>query len=392
MGWQAIALLLISVGILLGAYQIERPFTMNVGNENAFVMNFHDRETAEDGFTRYRWTHETSFLIFTGIGGGRERAITLRMRSGRPPGVVQPVTVFINGIETRRLTIGSEWQSDRIDVRGPATSGHGVVVELRSPAEQLPTSGTRVVGVQVNRMSMETTGGRWTVPAWTTMGQALLVVLVGYLIAVRALGTAISTDERRRAVAALVALGGTLLLAWLMIVERPYIAAFMLMLAGVLLGSLAALLLARPFVWLAGRFGVVLSPVEANALCAILALGVALKLGGLLYPNTVVSDLAWHSKWERTLLRGNWRELYFPSELSSGPSVWGAGILIPKSPLYYVAMAPFTPGCGAGGRRPTERSADVRSPSLSPRRSRSCSPSPPTMCITYGLSCNPSKS
>ncbi|MHB8648479.1 MAG: hypothetical protein ACYDAR_22075, partial [Thermomicrobiales bacterium] len=343
-GWQVAALLLVSGAMLLGAYQVERPFAVIVGSAhaNTFALNFHDRETAEDGVTRYRWTHETSFLIFRGLGGGRERAITLRMRSGRPPGVVQPVTVFINGIEPRRLTVGSEWQSDRIDVRGAATGGHGVVVELRSPAEKLPTSGTRVVGVQVNQLSMETTGGRWTVPAWTVAGQILLVVLILYLIAARALEIAVPIAERRRTVAALIAVGGALLLAWLMIVERPYLAAFALMLAGVLLGSLAALLLVRPLVWLAGRLGVAMTLGEAAALCAILALGVAVKLGGLLYPSTVVSDLAWHSKWERTLLRGGWRDLYFPSELSSGPSVWGAGILIPKSPLYYAAMAPFT--------------------------------------------------
>jgi len=343
-GWQVVTLLLVSGGMLLGAYQVERPFAVIVGSThaNTFALNFHDRETAEDGVTLYRWTHETSFLIFKGVGGGRERAITLRMRSGRPAGVVQPVTVFINGIETRRLNIGSEWQSDRIEVRGAATDGHGMVVELRSPAEKLPTSGTRVVGVQVNQLSMETTGGRWTVPAWTVLGQIGLVVLILYLIAARMLEILVPTAERRRTIAALVAVGGALFLAWLMIVERPYIAAFALMLAGALLGSLAALLLVRPLVWLAGRLGMAMTLSEGTALCVILALGVALKLGGLLYPNTVVSDLAWHSKWERTLLRGGWKDLYYPSELSSGPSVWGAGILIPKSPLYYAAMAPFT--------------------------------------------------
>jgi len=343
-GWQVIALLLVSVGMLLGAYQVERPFAVIVGSAhaNSFAVNFHDRETAEDGVTRFRWTDATSFLIFKGVGGGRERAITLRMRSGRPPGVVQPVTVFINGIETQRLNVGSEWQSNRIDVRGAATNGHGVVVELRSPTAKLPTSGTRAVGVQVNQLGMETTGGQWTVPALTVLGQIALVVLVLYLIVARMLEIAVPLAERRRTIAALIAAGGALLLAWLMIVERPYIAAFALMLVGVLLGSLAALLLVRPLIWLAGRFGMAMTLGEGTALCTILALGVALKLGGLLYPNTVVSDLAWHSKWERTLLRGGWRELYFPSDLSSGPSVWGAGILIPKSPLYYAAMSPFT--------------------------------------------------
>ena len=165
-GWQPVALLAVAAALLLGAYQVERPIAVNVGgaHETPFVHNFHPREVAEDG-TSYRWTHATSFLLLRGIGGGRERQVTLRLRSGRPAGVAQPVTVLVNGVETARLRVGADWQTARLDVRGAATAGHGVAVELRTPAERLRTSGGKVVGVQVDRLRVETTGGRPTVPA-----------------------------------------------------------------------------------------------------------------------------------------------------------------------------------------------------------------------------------
>lgn len=117
-------------------------------------------------------------------------------------------------------------------------------------------------------------------------------------------------------------------------------AAYAVGLCGFLLAILAVLFLPTPLIRLGSRVGLAVTRPEEAALCAILALGLAVKLGGLLYPDTVVIDLTWHEKWQRTLLRGEFAALYFPSELSSGPGEWGAGVKIPKSPLYYVAMAP----------------------------------------------------
>ena len=344
LGWQPLVLLAVSLVALLGAYQIERPIHVTIGgaHEKPFVENFHDKSVATTDATPYRWTSATSFIVFKGIGGGRKRTATLRLRSGRPPGVTRPVTVLVNGVEVQRFTVGPEWQTFAFAINGAATAGHGVVIELRTPAEKLSNTDSRVVGVQVNELRMETVGGGRTIPAWSTLGLALLTVFTLYLIAARALGVAVTDDGRRRSVAALYATGGTLILATLFAVARPYIAAYSGPLLAILLGALGALLLPRPLIRLGARCGLVVTPPEAIALCAILALGIVAKLGGLLYPDTIVIDLNWHTRWMRTFLQHDFRALYFPSDLSSGPKEWGLGILIPKSPLFYAMLAPFT--------------------------------------------------
>jgi len=344
LGWQPLALLTVSLIALLGAYQVERPIRVNIGgaHEKPFVQNFHDKDVAEDGVTHYRWTSATSFIIFKGIGGGRARATTLRLRSGRPPGVAQPVTVLVNGVEVKRFTAGADWQTIPFDIRGAATTGHGVVIELRTPAEKLANSGGRVVGVQVNQLRMTTVGGGRTIPAVGTLGLALLIVLALYLIAARALGIVVASDKRRRSLAALGTAVGLLILVALFAFARPYIAAYSGPLLAVLLGALGVLLLPRPLIWLGARCGLTVTTSEATALCAIVALGIVTKLGGLLYPDTIVIDLGWHTRWMRTFLQHDFGALYFPSDLSSGPKEWGIGVLIPKSPLFYAMLAPFT--------------------------------------------------
>lgn len=344
LGWQLLALLVASAIALLAAYQVERPIRVNLGgaHETPFVENFHTKEIADDGATHYRWTHATSFVIFKGIGGGRERAGTLRLRSGRPPGVAQPVTLLVNGVETARFTVGADWQTVSFAVRGAATGGHGVVVELRTPAEKLPNSDGRVVGVQINQVRLETVGGGRTIPAWGTLGVALLIVLTLYLIVARGLGVAVTDDNRRRSLAALGAAAGVAILVALFAFARPYIAAYSGPLLGVLLGALGALLLPRPLIRLGARCGLAVTAGEATALCAVLALGIVAKLGGLLYPDTIVIDLPWHVRWMRAFLQHDFGALYFPSDLSSGPKEWGIGVLIPKSPLFYAMLAPFT--------------------------------------------------
>ncbi len=344
LGWQLLVLLGLSVVALLGAYQVERPIHIDVGgaHETPFVNNFHNKDVAADDGTRYRWTHATSFLIFKGIGGGRERTGILRLRSGRPDGVIQPVTVLVNGVVVQQLSVGAQWQTTQFDVRGAATAGHGIVVEIRTPAEKLPTSDGRVVGVQVSQLRLEAMGGGRSVPALGTVLLALLTIVVVYLIAARALGVAIATDARRRTWAAIGGAVGAAVIVALFAYARPYIAAYIGALLAVLLGALLALLLPRPVAWLGRRCGLAVTAAEATTLCAIIALGIVVKLGGLLYPDTIVIDLGWHIRWERTFLQRQFGALYFPSDLSSGPKEWGVGVLIPKSPLFYAMLAPFT--------------------------------------------------
>jgi hypothetical protein len=342
-GWQTVALLLFAIAILGASYQVERPTTIDVGgpHEFGFLQNWHATVAAEDGRTSYRWTDATSFVVLKGLGGGRERQITLRLRSGRPPGVVQPVSVLANGIEIGRVSVGSDWQMAQFDARGATTKARGLVVELRTPVDRVAKAGNQPLGVQIDRVRIESVGGDWTIPAWGTLALALIATLLMYSIAFQAIQALPLGGEPVRSASAVIAGVGVVILGWLLIEARAALAAslsyLVLILAGVCVATLVPPLLVR----IGARLGLVVTQAEAVGLGAVLALGTAIKLGGLLYPDTAVIDLAWHVRWERAFLQGDFRSLYFPSDLSSGPKEWGVGVLIPKSPLYYAAMAPF---------------------------------------------------
>lgn len=342
-GWQPAALLLFAALLFFGAYQIERPTTINVGgpHEFTFLQNWHPALVTDDSRDSYRWTDATSFVVLKGLGGGRERRVLLRLRSGRPPGVAQPVSVLVNGIEIGRLTAGPDWQMAQFEVRGTAAAARGLVIEVRTPVDRVPKMGATPVGVQVDRIRVETTDDGVTIPAWGTLGTLLLIALLLYLIASRIVSILPLEPARSRGAAAFAAGVAVFLLGWLFAEARAAVAATVGTLLLVLIGVYATLFLPPLLVRGGQRLGLAVSRPEATALGAVLALGVGLKIGGLLYPDIVVIDLAWHTRWERALLRGDFATLYFPSDLSSGPREWGAGVLIPKSPLYYLVMAPF---------------------------------------------------
>jgi hypothetical protein len=353
LGWQAIALLLFTFALFCAAYQVERPTTIDLGGAHdfGFLQNWHSAMVADDGHTSYRWTDATSFVVLKGLGGGRERRVSLRLRSGRPPGVVQPVSILANGIEIGRINVGADWQMVQLDVRGAATAARGLVVELRTPIDHAPKAGTQLVGVQVDRLRVESVGGDWTVPSWSTIGAALLCILLLYLIAHRIVSLLPLGIEPIRSASAVIAGVGGIVLGWLLVEARAVFAASLGFLLFILAGVCLALLVPRPLIRAGARLGLTVTHAESVCLAAVLALGVAVKLGGLLYPDTAVIDLAWHVRWERAFLHGDFRSLYFPSDLSSGPKEWGVGVLIPKSPLYYAAMAPFAAlpfGIGTG--------------------------------------------
>lgn len=82
-------------------------------------------------------------------------------------------------------------------------------------------------------------------------------------------------------------------------------------------------------------------PQIAGALGGLTALGFGLRYFGMALPQSVIIDMPWHMKWLRTLLIGDWQALYFPGGLSRVPAEWGLDLLIPKSPLFYFAVAPL---------------------------------------------------
>lgn len=337
-------LVVASIPLLFLSYQVERPMTVDIGgaHESPFIANFHNKAGPDATGASYRWTHATSFIRLAGVGGERPREVTLRLRSGRADTAAWPVSVVVNSVEVAQLRVGPEWQSYRVEVTGAAAAPHGVLIELRTRAAALPGTRGPEVGVQIDQLRVDPLGAGRNIPAWDTLALALIVVVLAALVALRVLTLVRPGAPRNRLYAFLGGVVGLLVLATLMAVERPYTAAYLPRLIAFGLAILAILSSAGLLRRLGARLGIAITEREAGTLCSIMALGVAVKLGGLLYPDTVVVDLPWHTRWERTLLAGDFAGLYFPSQLSAGPSEWGENVLIPKSPLYYLAMAPFT--------------------------------------------------
>ncbi|MDQ3928253.1 MAG: hypothetical protein M3328_03795, partial [Chloroflexota bacterium] len=77
-------------------------------------------------------------------------------------------------------------------------------------------------------------------------------------------------------------------------------------------------------------------------LSVAVAVAFGLRYGGMALPQSVIIDMPYHMKWLRTLLAGDWQALYLPGGLSEVPPEWGMSLLIPKSPLFYVAVAPLS--------------------------------------------------
>jgi hypothetical protein len=342
--WFLLALMVVSGPLLFLAYQVERPMVVDIGgaHETPFIANFHNKAGPDEEGASYRWTHATSFVRLAGIGGERPRQVTLRLRSGRPDTAEWPVSVVVNSVDVAQVRVGPDWQTFRVAVDGAAAAPHGVLIELRTRAAPLPGTRGPEVGVQLDQVRVEAAGSGATVPAWDTLVLAVVVVAQVALVALRVLALVRPRAAGNRPWAIAGGAIGLLVLLGLMALERPYTAAYLPRLIGFGLGILAILSSAGLLRRLGERLGLNVTQQEAGALCSIVALGVAVKLGGLLYPDTVVVDLPWHARWERVLLQGDFASLYFPSALSSGPREWGQNVLIPKSPLYYLAMAPFT--------------------------------------------------
>jgi hypothetical protein len=74
---------------------------------------------------------------------------------------------------------------------------------------------------------------------------------------------------------------------------------------------------------------------------ALFAAAFVLRFGYSALPQMNVIDLPYHLGWLRRLIGGDFAALYFPGQLSSVPPEWNLDVLIPKSPLFYMAMWPL---------------------------------------------------
>lgn len=184
-------LAMISVIMLFLAYQVKRPFEIDLGEQGdeAYLDNFWEIETADD--LSYRWSSDRSSIFLPAIGGYAPALLRLRLNGSRPAGLPLPtVSLRINGQELTSFiaTDGFETYQFAIERETMGISGN-LKIEIESeffvPAEVMGGGDLRKLGVLVDSASVkfQESIGALVLPAPLQMFHLVAAVLALYLLA-----------------------------------------------------------------------------------------------------------------------------------------------------------------------------------------------------------------
>lgn len=342
--WLPIWLLTSAFLVALAAlYQIPHSYTIDIGSpsDQAYVRNFHAR--LSDARHTYRWSDVYGYLSFPGLGGSRPFTISVEFDSVR----TAPVTLIVNGVSLFSRTVHPGWQTVTLAVDSShpsALASRDAVLEIRAPDFRTEDSPAESKGVKVASVHVQQApSGGFVTPPYLRVALLAAAIILAYLFVGRALFgfAALSRTRLWGLLAALLSSAG--LVAWLLANPVALSAASSHLVVTSLSMFILLVLVERIVKGLAHPPSTAFAfTTRGLALCV--ALGFGLRYGGMALPQSVIIDMPWHMKWLEILLSGNWQALYFPSAegLSSVPKEWGLNVLIPKSPLFYFAAAPFS--------------------------------------------------
>ncbi|WP_298402633.1 hypothetical protein [uncultured Chloroflexus sp.] len=276
----------------------------------------------------YSFTKTKASVSFPGIGSNWT-TVVLRANGYRPDGAppaelviatetLQPVQVILRS-DTARYYLLVPPGDDNLRL------------QLTSSTFSTATD-PRQLGVAIDWIEAYQLEYGW--PFWQAVHFTLIGVL-GYWLA------------RRVAVAPLpaAALVSTVLitLGGLLAVYRIWWAIFTPVLWGLLAGLHLALGPLRAFTRFAfARGGETLPPPYETWIWRIVLLAALIKIGGVIYPQTIVYDERWHVPRTQMVLDGRFIELVVPSRVTLlGDTVGFEGGHFPYSPLWYLITAPF---------------------------------------------------
>ncbi|HVF98197.1 MAG TPA: hypothetical protein VND68_00010 [Chloroflexia bacterium] len=335
--WGVWPVLLLVAAASVAAYQRPATYVVDVGSrqDQAYTRNFHAR-LEEPGRT-FRWSDVYGYVTFPGVGGARPFTVTATLDSARPA----DVEIFVNGERFFAADVGPGWRELAFpvgEVHPAALSSRDTVVEFRAPEYRAPGEEGEAKGLKVDRVVLEQApAGGFIWPSLATVAFIVLSTVLVYLFVARGL-LGISPPGPVRGRAAVLALLAGTALCLLLGASHTAASAVVPHVAATLASMLVILvvterLVAGLFAGIGGR--------GARLLALVVALGFGLRFGGMALPQSVIIDMPYHMKWLRTLLAGDWQALYFPGGLSEVPPEWGMSLLIPKSPLFYLAAAPL---------------------------------------------------
>jgi hypothetical protein len=318
-------------------------FRVDVGTprDEAFVRNFHTR-LEEPGHT-YRWSDIYGYIVLPGVGSAWSSRLTLGIDVPR----TEAVTVIMNGTAVFEGEVVPGWRTltTRVATSNESvSSSRDLVVEVRAPeyrdeADPGESKGVKIDSFVYQQLDMGDSVAIVHWPAIAPVAWLLASVMALYLLVGRSL-SGLASLGRARLLALAAALAGAAAIAILYDAGRVDVTAASGQVLATLLTGLALLILGERMLrrWVSGSTS---GQLAARAGAVALALAFVLRFGGMGLPQAVIIDMPWHMKWLTTLLAGNWQALYYPGGLSSVPAEWGLELLIPKSPLFYVAAAPI---------------------------------------------------
>lgn len=328
------------------AFQTPVSYSIDIGQgpggDEAFIQGFNPPQfPLPDGSPgNYRATSAHASITIPGAGSDDAFSVTLRLNPGA---FANPtVTIIANNSVSKRATLSAGWQDVAMQVNtGPAQllEQANLDLEILSPA-QLVEGGAQQ-GVLVDRVYIRQIGdaGPFSRSPAHEAGLFIALILL-YLLIVRSAGLFPSLAVRRLA---LTAAAATLaVLTWVLITQRVETLVALPQLLTTLLSAYLLLVLASR---LFPRLLRPLNPAHASHIARYLSLffvlAFALRFGFSALPQMMVVDLPYHLRWLTTLLNGDFLALYLPGELSSVPPEWNLNVLIPKSPLFYMALWPL---------------------------------------------------
>ncbi|MGQ9550670.1 MAG: hypothetical protein ACUVWS_18810 [Roseiflexus sp.] len=292
----------------------------------SYLEGFHDLERNQR--FSYSFTKEQASISFPGIGSGW--TMLLFRADGYRPAGASPADLVIatQGIQPIHLRLRSDTAHYYLLLPpGDDDLNMHLTGSTFSPADD-----PRRLGVAIDWIAAYQLEYGW--PFWQAVHMALIGGLGYWLLRRVAVAPQTATVM---VIAALIISGG--LLAFF----RIWWAIFTPTLWALLLGLHICLGPMRTFTRFAfARGGETLPQWHETWLWRIVLLAALVKIGGVIYPQTIVYDERWHVPRTRLVLEGRFLELLIPGRVTLlGETVGFEGGHFPYSPLWYLITAPF---------------------------------------------------
>ena len=335
--------LLAGLLMLVIAYQSPRPILVDIGGplDNLHTVGFHASE--KSGEANFRWSTGSGAFVLQGIGKPLSAfPVTLQLSSGRGEGSEPlPVQVEVNGQILPALALGPESSAYVLTVNPAWIDMSGDLRISFQTATFKSGNDKRDLGFLADFARAELPVGA-TLPGLPALLWLLVCGFLLYLL--------VRSFWATQRVAGWVTAGFFLIAAGGIAIQRLLVTTFTDRLAFTLVLAVVVAALAewlsRYVTRLAGWRGDHAVPEWAWAgLRALVAISVALKVGGVLYPHTFIIDAEFHLKYVTYMYEGRDFEEYFGKSLALSvmpPDEWGsARAFIPYSPFFYVVASPL---------------------------------------------------